>query len=179
MSPERTGFFGFFKSKIGGPSELSPVLIVPPLELLDYVGFVHTPRYKDKAFLHQKYVVEGLSIAQIAAQISSSKEAVRCGLVAAGIPIREAHKPHGRPAQPRFGKRVVAGKTQAHIAETRVVKAVVDMRAQGMTLRQIAAFLSQIGVPTKCRGKGWHPQMVSRILKGPEAEPVVTSLQRL
>ena len=51
------------------------------------------------------------------------------------------------------------------MAEARVVKAITDMRSQGMSLRQIAAVLSQIGVPTKCRGRGWHPQMVARILK--------------
>jgi len=38
------------------------------------------------------------------------------------------------------------------------------MRQSGMTLRQIARFLSEIGVPTKNRGKKWHPEMVNRII---------------
>ena len=33
-----------------------------------------------------------------------------------------------------------------------------------MSLRQIANFLSKIGVPTKRRGLRWHPEMVKRIL---------------
>ena len=39
------------------------------------------------------------------------------------------------------------------------------MRESGMSLRQIADFLSAIGVPTKKRGKKWHPQMIKRILE--------------
>lgn len=51
-----------------------------------------------------------------------------------------------------------------HSGEERVISAVLDMRKQGLGLRQIASFLSKIGVPTKRRGKTWHPEMVKRIL---------------
>ena len=51
-----------------------------------------------------------------------------------------------------------------HLAESRVIKAVDELRSQGLSLRQIAKFLDQIGVPTKCRGKKWHPEMVKRLL---------------
>ena len=55
-------------------------------------------------FNQQKYVVEGLSIALLADQIVSSKEAVCKALAKFGLPNREACQPHGRPAQPRFGR---------------------------------------------------------------------------
>ena len=45
-----------------------------------------------------------------------------------------------------------------------MIRAVIEMKQTGMSLRQIAGFLSEIGVPTKNRGKAWHPQMVTRIL---------------
>ena len=131
---------------------------------------MHIPLYKDHEFLHRKYVVEGRSIAQVASQILSSKDAVRGGLKAAGIADREPHKPHGRPFQPRYGTRTVTGAERLHMAAQRVIRTIRDMRDQGMTLRQIAQFLSQIGVPTKCRGKAWHPQMVSRILLAGEVK---------
>ncbi len=135
------------------------------LYLTDVIEFDPTRLYKDKSFLNQKYLVEGLSIAQIAAQIFSSKDAVRRGLIRHGIPIREAHKSHGRSAQVPFGQKRQQGRGVPHLGERRVIDAALGLRAQGLSLRQIARFLSQIGVPTKCRGKSWHPEMVERILE--------------
>jgi len=117
-------------------------------------------------FLHQKYVVQGLSLAQIAVEICSSKDAVRRGLIEGGINIREPHLPHhGRESQPAFGRRRVKGSTVEVQVESRVIKAILDLKARGMGLREIARTLSQIGVPTKAKGKGWHPQMLKRIIE--------------
>jgi hypothetical protein len=121
--------------------------------------------YKDAAFLRQKYVTEGLSIKQISSQIFSSKDAVRRGLIRAGIKIREPHKGHGRVAQPRYGQKLQNGKVAEHLTEKRVVRAILDLRTQGLSLRQIAKFLIQMKVSTKRRGKAWHPEMVKRILE--------------
>ena len=131
---------------------------------LDIIGFDAQPLYKDRCFLHEKYVLEGLSIAQISSQIFSSKEAVRENLIRFGIPLREAHLPHGNPAQPKFGEKKRQGKLVTHLAEKRVIEAVIDMRKQQLSLRQIAKFLTKIGVPTKRRGVAWHPEMVKRLL---------------
>ena len=43
-------------------------------------------------------------------------------------------------------------------------EAVLEMRRQKLSLRQIALFLTKIGAPTKQRGVSWHPQMVKRLL---------------
>ena len=134
------------------------------LQLLDSIKFSHTPPHKDKDFLHQKYIVEGLSAAQISSQIFSSKTAVLKGLKDVGIETRAQHENHGNPSQPRYGYRLQKGKPVRHLAESRVIKAVDELRSQGLSLRQIAKFLDQIGVPTKCRGKKWHPEMVKRLL---------------
>jgi len=109
--------------------------------------------------------VEGLSIAQISAQIFSSQEAVRRGLLKVGIALREAHKPHRNPSQVRYGQKKQRGRPVRHLDEERVITAIQEMRQQGLSLRQIASFLSKIGVPTKKRGKGWHPEMVKRVLE--------------
>ncbi len=107
----------------------------------------------------------GLSIRQIAAEFLSSKEAVRRGLIAAGIPLRGAHQPHGRQSQAQYGERRVNGKVVEYKVEQKVITAVKQMREQGLSLRQIAKNLSAMGVPTKCAGKKWHPEMVKRVLK--------------
>lgn len=149
----------------GGASPQLSVLEFRPRKIEDFLDFRITPPYRDPSLLHQKYVIEGLSIAQIADQFSSSKEAVRKGILRAGIAVREAHLPHGRPSQPRYGQKLNNCKLAGHKAEHRVVEAIMEMRANKMGLRQIARCLSQMGVPTKCRGQKWHPEMVQRIIK--------------
>ena len=122
------------------------------------------PVYKESSLLHQKYVEEGLSASQIASHFVCSKATVQKELREAGIAAREPHHHHGHPSQPKYGERVAKGKTTAHLGEHRVVQTVFEMRDQGLSLRQIARFLSQIGVPTKQRGKAWHPERVRRVL---------------
>jgi hypothetical protein len=79
--------------------------------------------------------------------------------------MRAAHTNNGRPSQPRFGQKVVQGKLETHATEQRVVDAVRQMNSEGMGFRQIARTFNQLKIPTKCRGKSWHPEMVSRIVK--------------
>jgi len=126
--------------------------------------FIYVPRYKDKAFLTQRYVENGFSIAQIADEIRSSKDVVRKSLMRFGIPIREARHHHGNPSQARYGRQVRKGREVDHQIEQRTVEAVKELHAQRLSLRQIAKVLNQMKVPTKSRGKSWHPQMVKRIL---------------
>lgn len=82
------------------------------------------------------------------------------------IPLRAAHQPHGRPSQPKYGARMQHGSLTPHLGEKRIINAIQELRGKGLTLRQIARFLTQAGVPTKCRGKRWHPQMVKRVIDG-------------
>ena len=136
----------------------------PNFYLTDMIGFQVRPLYKDQSFLQKKYSEEGLSVTQIAAQIFSSKSAVRENLKRFEIPLREPHRPHGRPGCPRFGQRMQRGKVVTNRMEQKVIEAGLEMRKQGLSLRQIARFLSKVGVPTKQWGVSWHPQMVKRLL---------------
>ena len=110
-------------------------------------------------------MVEGLSLAQIAAEIFSSKEAIRASLKRLDIPIREPHKPHNRRvSEPRYGIKIRSGRATPHLAEQQMIKSIQELRDQGLTFRKIAEILTRMGVPTKKRGKRWHPEMVKRIL---------------
>lgn len=145
------------------------------LYAIDIIDFIHRPLHKEKVLLHKKYVEEGLSLRQISEQIFSSKEAVRTSLIDAGVELRPKSKPHNRPSQLKYGQKMRKGKAVTHFAEERVIRAVIEMRESGMTLRQIAKFLTEIGVPTKNRGKAWHPEMINRVLSrknGPESDGV-------
>jgi hypothetical protein len=90
------------------------------------------------------------------------------GLINAGIPLREAHKPHGRQSQPKYGQRKTNGNIIEYKLEQKIIRSVTQMLEQGLSLRQIAKNLSAMGVPTKCNGQKWHPQMVKRLLTLPD-----------
>lgn len=157
-------FQGFTEKDYGGPSASLIELLCRPPEILDLLEFPHTPLFRQNNVLQQKYVVEGLSIAQIAKEFLSSKEAVRKGLFNAGVALREQHKPHGRQSQPRYGQHKIKGKVIEYKLEQKIVMAIKQMHAQGLSLREIAKNLSAMGVPTKCNGIKWHPEMVKRII---------------
>ena len=75
----------------------------------------------------------------------SSKEAVRRGLINAGILLQEASKPHGRQSQPKFGERRVNGKAVEYKLEQKVINAVIQMREQGLSLRHELVGRKRIG----------------------------------
>ena len=143
---------------------------LPPHQVMGSFNYCVVPPYRNHDFLRQKYVEEGLSIKQISALTSSSKDAIRNGLLRAGIKLRDHGKPHGRPSQLKYGKRLLRGQEADHKVEQRVIDVIRDLRNQKMTLRKIGQALTQLGIPTKCRGKCWHPEMVRRVL-GMAADP--------
>jgi len=132
--------------------------------MIDTIWFSKKQPFQCRDLLHQKYIVEGLSTRQIAAEFFCSRSTIKKYLKEHGIELRRPHLNHGRPSQPRYGQRLVRGSEVEHLTEQRVIKVVNDLREQGLSLRQICRFLSQIGVPTKKRGVRWHPEMVNRIL---------------
>lgn len=132
--------------------------------LIDIIDFVYLKLWKNKDFLYQKYVIEGLSIAQIASQILSSRAAVRDDLIEFEIKRRERGKPGKRPAQVAYGYRTVKGEILQHEREQVVISVIRKMVNKGTPLREICEYLSIMGVPTKRRGVRWHPEMVRRIL---------------
>jgi hypothetical protein len=134
-------------------------------QVFETIDFLYEALWKDKDFLHQKYVLEGRSIAQIAAQILSSREAVRMGLIECGIKRKAQGHPGLRPAQVPYGYRFLDGALVPHLGEQRVVSSVKKMADDSLSYRKICEFLTNVGVPTKNRGHGWHPEMIRRILK--------------
>lgn len=136
-------------------------------EIRDIIGLPGLFEAKTKEFLKQKYIKEGLSIKQIADEISSSRSFVWDALKRFEIPIRSRSEGQkkGRKSQTRYGVRILNGFETPHLGEQRVIVAAKEMCEQGLSLRKIAQILTKMGAPTKCQGRSWHPEMVSRILK--------------
>lgn len=85
------------------------------------------------------------------------------------IPIREQHYHHGHPSQPRYGQHYHKNFLDKHKVEQRIIVVIRDLHGQGFSLRKIARILNDMKIPTKCHGKGWHPEMVRRVLEGTDA----------
>jgi hypothetical protein len=135
------------------------------MEVIDSLRLFEVPIWKNHSFLHQKYIIEGLSIRQISTLVMSSKEAVRKELLIQKVPLRDKSQHHGHPAQLRYGHRFTQSQLIENKTEQRTIEAIKQMKQEGLSLRAIARCLSQIKVPTKNRGKKWHPEMVRRILE--------------
>lgn len=136
----------------------------PKQHLFEIIDFIHTPPWKSKTFLTEKYVKKGRSIAQIAKQTLSSKSAIRDALIEFGIPLKQQGKPGLRPAQVPYGFRREDGLLVPHLGEQRIIQSVRKMSSDGLSYRKICDFLTSVGVPTKNQGKGWQPEMIRRIL---------------
>ena len=116
-------------------------------------------------FLNDLYTQKGLSAAQIAKEFSSSKSSVLKALRHFEIPIREPHLPHGRHSQTRYGERRFKEKTAPFKKEERVVKTITELAKEGLSYRRICEILTNMKVPTKNKGRKWHPEMIRRILR--------------
>jgi hypothetical protein len=130
------------------------------------MGFEWTKIYKQRDVLHQKYVVEGKSSAQVAKEIGSAKQTVLGNLRRLDIEIRPREVAYKQCiTMPKYGKKVIRGEEVIHLAEERTIKAVKEMKEQGFTILQICTLLDKLKIPTKRRGKKWGPSMVRRILE--------------
>lgn len=132
--------------------------------LIDFITFSTPLPYKDPSFLHQKYVVEGLSASQIAAETFSSKPTILNYLKKFNIKTRRVgvvtHKKNIA-----YGKKIVGGKPADHKAEKKVIESIKEMYREGLSYRAIARVLNEMKIPTKQQGKGWHHENIRSILK--------------
>lgn len=134
------------------------------LQPFETVIFDHSPLWRDKQFLTQKYVVEGRSITQIAAENFSSRAAVWAALVEFGIKRKGQGKPGLRPSQLPYGYRRSDGLMVPHLGEQRIISLVKKLTLEGMSYRRVCEFLSSAGVPTKRHGQRWQPEMIRRMI---------------
>ncbi|MFA7614900.1 MAG: recombinase family protein [Candidatus Caldatribacteriota bacterium] len=102
---------------------------------------------------------------QISAETFHSRQVISEVLKASGVRLRAQGQGHGNPSQLKFGYRKEAGKVVPHMGEQQVISAIRDLRAEGMTLRQIAQRMTVLRIPSKNGKLKWHPMMVQRIIE--------------
>ncbi len=129
----------------------------------DTVVYFEEQVYKQKSYLHEKYVVDGLSLRQIAVQNFTSRQSITKHLKLNGIEIRQPRTFTSRNKNPHYGEKRIKGITVEHKAELNVADVIRDLKGQGVSFREIAKHMTKLGISTKKKGQGWHPMMVKRI----------------
>jgi hypothetical protein len=133
---------------------------------MDTIEFLAKPRFKDKAFLQQKYLVEKLSMAQIAALCFSSRPTISRHLKRYGISVRKGdQRLLLNKGQLALGEKRWKGAIHANQEELKVVRKIMQLREQGYSYRQIAAWLDGRGIRTKNRRSQWKAATVMKICR--------------
>lgn len=116
---------------------------------------------KNEDFLRQKYLEEGLSLQEIAAETVSSWKTVRRNLLFMKIPL----KPEDRlkNEQIKFGFKRIDGELGSNIAEWQTIELILNLRKLGKTYREIVNELNTSSVPTRKTGGRWHLKTVYQI----------------
>lgn len=127
----------------------------------------HIPLFKNRDFLYQKYVVEGLHPKQIAREIFSSRQSVYRYLRHFNIPIREIDTVRG--FHTAYGVATKGFRITANRTELAIIERIKDLRGQGYSYDKIAHHLTTMGIPTKQRKGSWKSNSVRRILMRAES----------
>ncbi len=132
---------------------------------MDSIKILEPPRYSDKSFLHQKYVVEGLSAKNLADLLGCSTTTIKTRLRAFRLTKGGSGNAVHREKL-AYGKRIVAHQEASHKGELQVIATIKRMYCEEhLRPRSIASLLDTMKVPTKRRGKKWDHSVVIAILK--------------
>lgn len=150
---------------IGSPTASQKPYVSSTFYLTDTIDFQYVFPLTDRSFLHQKYVVEGLSRREIATLTASSRATVTRYLhlhnIATACPERRSWQ---HPGQLPYGTRLHNGRVVPNKTELRVIRRMCDLRARGMTYRQIVARLEGARIPTKTGRLSWAATTVMKLV---------------
>lgn len=162
--------YPIFIGKIGAPLAHLPEPLFPPTELLETIEFCHTPLFKDKSFLQQKYIAERLPPAEIARLCFSARSTVMKYLRLFEIPLRRGDLAKTR-SQLGYGETWRHMQVTAHKKELGLVEKMQRLRTEGLSYWKIADVLNAWKIPTKTRKGPWSAKQVHQILARVSKKP--------
>jgi IS30 family transposase len=128
---------------------------------VDYLVLTSPKSPPTKSFLHQKYVLDGLSSAEIGSLIFSSRSTVTKYLKRHGVPLKNINnRQRGRAC---FGFRQHRGRAVAVANQQSVIEAIKSLREKGKSYQKIANFLNDEGARTKSGKAIWHSKVVRQV----------------
>lgn len=137
-----------------------------PVKSIMISSIQYTPLYRNKEFLHQKYVVEKLSTVEISQLILSARSTVSKYLTLYEIPLRESDRMiKKKPGYGlAYGKRIVNRQEILHKREQDNIGKMKELRGQGFSYWKIADVFNSMRIPTQT-GKGkWYAKTIHQIL---------------
>jgi hypothetical protein len=152
----------FFLAKNGVPLHSLSQPLFPPLQLVVNSSFSHRPAYKDASFLHQKYVVERLSMQEIADRIFSSTRTVAKYLKQAAIEARPSEAKNS--SRLRYGESWRRGQVEHNRREAQNIDRMRSLRAKRFSYGKIADIMNSMKVPTKTGRGRWHARYIQELL---------------
>ena len=132
--------------------------------LIDFIEVFRLPDYQNKDVLQQKFLVEGLSAAQMAKEFGCSKTAVKDHLRKFGI---RKNTVNGKTRHNlAVGEKIIKGQVVAHQREGKLLASIQQMHTkEGLSATAIARILNTMKVSTKRQGRAWDHSVVVAILK--------------
>lgn len=162
LKKEKPPYGGNHYSKKWLGTDHPPRAVFPPHHFTISLEFSITRSFREPIFLHQKYVLEGLTPAQIAAQTFSSKKTVVKWLQGLSIPL----KPEDIPAtsQTPYGFKRVHGRLVSDAKEEQNVQRLLELKKKGLTYREIAETMNSLKIHPRKSGGKWHLKTIYKIL---------------
>lgn len=151
------------ESKWGDP-QFQKRITVPQSEVAKIIRFGPSLEYKNRDFLYQKYVIEGLTCQEIADLISSSRTTVLKYLKEFEISVRRQGVNSNRKRGLPYGSKVRAKEEAEHKRELENVKKMRELRGKGYSYWKIAEIFNSMKIPTKTKRGKWHAKTIQQIL---------------
>ena len=136
-----------------------------PPGIFSMISTINTiPLFKNKEFLHQKYMVEKLTCEEIAKEIVSARSTVLKYLKLYNIPVREVGSNQTRKRGLAYGIKCVKKNELEHKREIENIFKMRELRDKGFSYHKIAAIFNSMKIPTKIRKGKWHSKCIYNIL---------------
>ena len=137
------------------PREDNKTKILRPQKIIIKSNTCKPRTHINDDYVHQKYVVEGLNMSQIARELFTSRQNIRARLLKMGFELRSNIDHLQNQKHTKYGYKRVKGKTVKHKTESRTTSVISEMREKGLSFQVIAEILSEMKIPTKQKGKKW------------------------
>ncbi|MBJ01170.1 MAG: hypothetical protein CME67_08050 [Halobacteriovoraceae bacterium] len=120
--------------------------------------------WRNKEFLHQKYVVERRSLNELAVELGVARQTISKQMKEFGIETRISGAVQNRKRGLAYGKKVKDREIVVHKREQEIIEKVKELREQGFSYHKIADVLNVMGISTKSGKAKWSGKTVHQVL---------------
>ena len=145
------------------PREDNKTKVLRPQKIVIKSSICKPRAHIDDDYVHQKYVIEGLNMSQIARELFTSRQTIRSRLLKMGVELRSNIDQVQNQKHTKYGYRRIKGETIRHKTESRTATVIYEMREKGLSFQAIADILSEMKIPTKQKGRKWTRGMIRNI----------------